>query len=117
MLTVAGWTGRPLRAVRMDPWEVTLWSYAVLEEKRAMERRAERIDLASLVRLAVLDGRAFDDEARHFQREIARAPGPSAYPAGAVDAAVLAESRARVIAQRQTLQTAQWTRRWPPERT
>ena len=93
MLTVAGWTGRPLRAVRADPWETTLWSYAVLEEKRTAERRAERIDLASLVRLAVLDGKAFDDEARRFQREIAHpvaAEGPSRYPTGPSQAEILA---------------------------
>lgn len=92
MLTVQQWTGRPLRAIRADPWEATLWSYAVLEEKRAVERRAERIDLASLVRLAVLDGHVFEQEAQAFRRQIS-APTPAApsrYPTGPTQAEIVA---------------------------
>lgn len=92
MLTLQQWTGRPLTAIRADPWERTLWSYAVLEEKRATERRAERFDLASLVRLAVLDGEVFDREAQAFRRLIsAPAPAvPNRYPTGPTQAEILA---------------------------
>lgn len=117
MVAVHAATGRSLGRVARDPWARTLWVWALLEETGGLTRRAERFDLASLVRLAVLDGKAFTEEARRFQREIGPPQGPAGYPAGAVDAAAVAEGRARVVAQQAQVKTAQWTRRWPPERT
>lgn len=91
MATVAAEQGRSLQAVGHDPYALTLWSFALLERKRSLERRAERFDLASLVRLAVLDGEAFVHEARAFQRELAPvAATRPAYPTGPSQAEIVA---------------------------
>jgi hypothetical protein len=98
-------TGRPLRAVARDPFDLTLWLYGLLAQGEADDRRAERIDLAGLVRLAVLDGDAFKQEAGRFEAE-RRPPTvqPNAYPVGAA-----APSQADILAY---YDHAIRTRRW-----
>lgn len=87
LLTVAARTKRSLRRVLRDPYELTLWTFFQLCEVERIDawiRRFERFDLASLVKLAVLDPASFADEDRRFKL----GSTANAYPAMTQGAAV-----------------------------
>lgn len=82
---LAARTGQSFRQLARQPFDLSLWTYGLLAQAEADERRAERIDLAALVRLAVLDADAFKLETERFQHEL-RAPldaAPNPYPVAA----------------------------------
>lgn len=62
-----------------QPFDLTLWTYGLLAQGDADDRRAERIDLAALVRLALFDEGAFQQEADRFEAQL-RPASRQAYP-------------------------------------
>lgn len=79
MISVARATGQSVRAVARESYALTLWTYlqvAELDEIARVHREGERIDLAGLVGMAMLDGKQLEQRAQiwraaaHVQFEV-----------------------------------------------
>jgi len=83
LVAVARGTGRAVRRVAREPYELTLWTYLRLGELDRLDhvaRRLERFDLAALVRLAVMEPKVLADAEQAFRRELEDGPRPTRAP-------------------------------------